>query len=143
MSYDLELSNGDIKVQSDGNLSIIQNERKLIQDMLKMLFTSTGEHKAHPWYGTPLLPRVIGSSYDTEILNTEIQSAVEYGLNNIKTLQQLQQRDNQFLTPRELLASVVGVDTEFDPLDKRKLVIKIDVITKSNNLISESFVINV
>jgi hypothetical protein len=143
MSFDLELANGDLKIETEGSLATVQNDQKLVQDILKMLFTATGEHAAHPWYGTPLLSRAVGNAYDSEILLADIQTAIQYGLNNIKTLQQLQQRDNQFLTPKELLASIANIEAKFDETDKRKLVVKVDVVARSNQLITETFVVNV
>lgn len=143
MSFDLRLVNGDLVVESQGSLKEARDEVKLVQDILKVLFTATGDNAVHPWYGTPLLSRVVGAAWDDEILQSEISSAIQYGLNNIKTLQQLQQRDNQFLTPRELLASIADIQAKFDPVDKRKLAIKVDVVARSNELISETFLINV
>jgi hypothetical protein len=143
MSFDLRLSAGDLVVETTGSLREVRNETKLIQDILKVLFTATGDHQAHPWYGTPLLSRVIAAAYDDEILAAEVTTAVEYGLNNIKTLQQLQQRDNQFVTPKEILSSIGEIRAQFDPIDKRKLAIKVDVVARSNDLISETFLVNV
>jgi len=143
MSYDLKLQNGDIPILSSGTPDIVRDANKLIQDVLKMLFTPTGESTVHPWYGTPLLSRAVGNSFDTEILAAEIQTAVQYGLNNLITLQQLQQQDNQFLTPREQISEIRDIRSELDPVDQRKLVVTIEVISKSNDLITESIVVAV
>ena len=143
MSYDLKLNNGDIPLTSSGTPEIVRDENKLTQDVLKMLFTPTGESKIHPWYGTPLLSRVIGNSFDLEILTSEVQSSVEYGINNLSTLQQLQQQDNQFLTPREQISEIKNIFVELDPDDPRKMIVRIEIISKSNNLITESIVVAV
>jgi hypothetical protein len=143
MSFDIKLANGDIKPQQNGDLGLVDNKEKLIQDVLKMLFTATGENKVHPWYGTPLLSRVVGTAWDLDILQSEIQTAVQYGLNNIKTLQQLQQADSQFLTPQEILSQIVLIDAQRDEVDPRKLVLTVQLTARSNDLITESFVVSV
>lgn len=142
MSFDLKLENGDL-VLTGGRVQIVTNKDKLIQDILKMMFTGVGENKNHPWYGTPLLTKVIGTAHNLDLLDTEVRRAVQYGLNNLKTLQQLQQRDNQFLTPQEVLSNIKDIDVQYDPLDKRKLVVTIQVTARSGETITENFIVSV
>lgn len=143
MSFDFRLENGDIVIGTNGSPDIVTNQSKLIQDILKILFTAVGENKHHPWYGTQLLAKAVGTSHDTEALVTEIVSSIEYGINNLKTLQQMQEQDNQFVTPREMISMVKDVSAEADPNDPRKIVVSLQVITRSNDLISESFIVSV
>lgn len=142
MSFDLKLQNGDIPIKN-GSLVLVRDQEKLVQDILKLLFTETGELKAHPWYGTPMLSKAIGSAFDYELLQREVVSAIQYGLNNLKVLQDLQERDNQYVSPREKLSKIGLVEVIFDPNDKRKMIVKIEVATRSNELITESFVVNI
>ena len=142
MSFDLQLVDGDIAI-IDGELGIVKDELKLIQDVLKLLFTSTGELALHPWYGTSLLTSAIGHANDPDILLKEVKTAVEFALNNLKQLQQLQQRDQQLLTPKELISTIKTIDAKLDETDRRRLIITIELITKNNSVISESFVVNV
>lgn len=142
MSFDLKLTRGDVEL-SGGSLSLVQNQSKLIQDALKMLFTTTGENGTHPWYGTPLLARAVGQSANSAIIQTEIADAINYGLNNLKILQQLQEQDSQFITPQELISEVRSVDAKLSEEDRRKLIISVEIVARSNDLIQESFVVNV
>jgi len=142
LSFGLKITNGDIEL-SGGSISLLQNKDKLIQDVLKILFTSTGENKIHPWYGTPLLSRVVGQSTISDVIEKEVIDAISYGLGNLKTLQQLQEQDSQFVTPQEMLASVKKIGVKLNEQDKRKLVISIEIVARSNELITESFVVNV
>jgi len=142
LSFGLKITNGDIEL-SGGSISLLQNKDKLIQDVLKILFTSTGENKIHPWYGTPLLSRVVGQSTISDVIEKEVIDAISYGLGNLKTLQQLQEQDSQFVTPQEMLASVKKIGVKLNEQDKRKLVISIEIVARSNELITESFIVNV
>lgn len=143
LSYDLKLVDGDISIDAAGQIAIVKDEEKLIQDVLKLLFTSTGELAQHPWYGTALLTKVIGESVDPKLTIKEVSSSIGFGLNNLKQLQQLQQRDGQFLTNKELINSIQSINVKLDENDPRKMVISIELITKSNTVISESFVIKI
>ncbi len=140
MSFDFKLANGDL-VLKNGTVQIVRNKDKLIQDILKMMFTAVGENKTHPWYGTPLLNKVLGTAHNLDLLDVEVKRAIQYGLNNLKTLQTLQQQDNQFVTPQEILAKIVNIDIQFDPLDKRRLVVTIQITARSNEIITENFVV--
>lgn len=142
MSFDLTLINGDIQIGSDGDFQPIFNENKLIQDMLKSIFTPTGSHPLHPWYGSPLLDNTVGSAVDKALLNTIINNGVFYALNNIKTLQGVQEADGQYLTAREVLKSIDNVTVFEDELDPRKLIVVIEVTTRSGTPLEESFTVN-
>lgn len=142
MSFDLKLENGDIIIGQDGELKTVINEHKLIQDILKMLFTATGENKAHPWYGTQLLSKAVGNAHDLELLASEVVASIEYGINNLRTLQGMQEQDGQFVTPREMIARVRDISVSLDQADSRKMVVSIQILTRSNDLISESFTVS-
>ena len=140
MSFDLKLTRGDIEL-SGGAPVVVQNKDKLLQDVLKILFTATGENSLHPWYGTPLLSRAVGQTSNSDILRTEVMDAINFGLGNLKTLQQMQQQDNQFVTPQEMILKVANVDVQLNELDSRKLVVSISLIARSNELVKESFIV--
>lgn len=142
MSFDFKLADGDLSIDSSGQLNIVKDEQKLIQDVLKILFTSTGELTLHPWYGTSLISKAIGSGLEPDLVRKEILAAMEFGLNNLKQLQQLQQRDGQILTAKELIATIKTLDVSKDPTDARRLIVTVEILTKSNSLISESFIVN-
>lgn len=142
MSFDLKLSKGSFEIR-DGALQIVQGKDKLLQDILKMLFTQTGENPTHKWYGTPLLTKAIGQAGNLDLLISEITESVNYGLSNIKVLQEMQERDNQFVSPQELLAKILNIKVESDEVDPRKLVVNILVSAKSKDLVNESFTIRI
>lgn len=142
MSFDFKLVNGDLSIVN-GRPEVVENEFKLVQDMLKMLFTTTGESTAHPWYGTPLLNRVIGQNNNLDLLQVDVEDSVNYALNNLQLLQELQEKDNQFISPKEAISSVEEVEIKLDSNDPRKLVIKIRILSRSNEVITESFSISI
>jgi len=136
------LSKGSFEIKG-GALQIVQGKDKLLQDILKMLFTQTGENNVHKWYGTPLLTRAIGQSGDLNLLRAEVAESINYGLTNLKLLQEMQERDNQFVSPQELISKIVDIKVELDEVDPRKLVVNVLIAAKSKDLISESFSIRI
>ena len=51
MSYDLKLENGDLRISNTGDLILVIDNEKLLQDAIKILITPLGGNKTHPWYG--------------------------------------------------------------------------------------------
>lgn len=143
MSFDLKLENGDLSIGPDGKLALTFNEDKLTQEILKGLFTPTGSHQLHPWYGSPLQDRTIGSVADPEITDSVIANSIVYALRNLQMLQDMQEDDGQFLTPREQIRSIQDVAVVRDTVDPRKINVLISVLTKSNDTVEEGFVINI
>lgn len=142
MSFDIKLVDGDLKLKTDGTLELVANDSKLKQDILKAIFTPTGSHKLHTWYGSPLLSQIIGKALDKNIRDLIIKNGIFYALNNLITLQDAQQNDGQYLSPKEELDSINDVFVEHDPVDPRKLNIFITVTTRSGSIISDEFTIN-
>jgi len=142
MSFDLTIQNGDIKIGTDGDFEPIVNEQKLIQDMLKAMFTPTGSHKLHTWYGSPLVDNSIGTAIDANILEIIINNGILYALSNLQTLQSMQEVDGQFLTPSEVLKNIDNVEVFRDEFDPRQMVVIISVSTRTGTKVEESFTIN-
>lgn len=143
MSFDLQLIDGDLVIDSEGKLGLYFNEQKLAQDMLKAIFTPTGTHPLHPWYGSPLQDRTVGSVQDPELTDSIISNAVIYALRNLQMLQQMQEQDGQFLTPREQIRTIQNVSVLRDTTDPRKLSVIVSVQTKTGNTVEEGFTINI
>ena len=143
MSFDLKLENGNLSVGSDGKLNLVFNEEKLIQDVLKSIFTPTGTHQLHPWFGSPLQSRTVGQVDDPGFTDQLVASGVIYALRNLQMLQQMQEQDGQFLTPKEQIKSIQNVSVLRDISDRRKLSVLISILTRSGDTVDEGFVINI
>lgn len=139
MSFDLKLTNGDLSLSNSGEVETVFNVDKLTQDILKIIFTPTNSHILHKWYGSPLSARVGGKVYPQDILESEIQNSVLYALKNLKTLQDLQQKDGQFVSPQEAITKVQDITVNLDSADPRQVFINIRVMTKSGAIVEESF----
>lgn len=138
MSFDLKLTNGDIVVMRTGALELVSELDKLSQDVVKIIVTPTGTVEAHPWYGSPLEINLVGKAVPTNIIESELSSSVNYAIKNLQTLQQLQEKTGQFLSPKEAISRITKIDIVADPSDARRVVIIIQIRTRSGEILEES-----
>lgn len=137
MSFDLRLTNGTFAIRSDGDIDRITGISKLSQDIVKVVVTPTGSHRAHPWYGSTLEAKISGSALTDELLTKEVEATVTTAIQNLIHLQQQQEQQGQFLTPDEAISSVTDVRLHRDSADQRQLIVIITIKTRSGRTISE------
>jgi len=142
MSFDLKIVNNDISVSPNGEVDIVINTDKLIQDVIKILLTTQGTNKFYRWYGSTITQRVIGEvlgSYYTEV---EIKRAIEDSLNNLMRLQQSQAL-YQNISSSETLAGINYIDITREDSDPRLYSIVVSVLTKKLTAVETTFQLRV
>ena len=45
MSFDLKITNGDLSIGSDGDISVVIGNQKIFQEIKKIVLTDVGENK--------------------------------------------------------------------------------------------------
>ncbi len=134
MSFDLKIVNGSFNFDATGKLEFLVNESKLKQDIEKIITTEQGSNGLHPWYGSPVGPRLLGTVLPKNIMESEVNGAINACLNNLSKLQTLQSRDGQILTPEEQIGKVLNVSISRSTTDVRAYNIFVDVITKRGSV---------
>jgi phage baseplate assembly protein W len=142
MSFDLKITNNDLSINPDGTLQTVQDNEKLVQDVLKILLTSKGSNKIFRWYGSLLGTRIIGNLLNASQLETEIARSVQESLSNLIALQQTQSR-SQYVSAGEMIATIRGVSVLRDETDPRIYEIGVSVLTRKLNVIEETFSLRV
>ncbi len=140
MSFDLELIDSDLKIKADGTVRTVTDTPKLRQDVLKIILTSLGSNKFHPWYGCSISENTIGKNLPQNLLEAEITSSIEQSLRNLKTLQQAQISSQQ-VSLAEQIAEIGRVDVGRNPIDPRQINIIISILTKRLTKIEEVFTV--
>ena len=140
MSFDLELINGDLSVKADGAIRTVTDSPKLRQDILKIILTSLGSNKFHPWYGCVVTEATIGSNYSDSLMFANLKTEVTQTLERLKTLQ-LSQASDQNVSLAEMIADIGGVQVERDAADPRQVNVVVTVLTRRLTLIEEVFTI--
>lgn len=141
MSFDLKLSGGDLAQTASGGFEKIFNEKKLIQDMVKIVLTPQGSSTLYPWYGSPLSDRAIGKLLDPKLLDFEMTNAILFALNTLKDLQRGQEQGGQYLSPTEVLSQIRNVQVIPNIYDGRAYSIVISVATRRGNVVEETFTV--
>jgi len=129
VSFDLYASSGDLELGNNGDLLLVRDSDKLVQDVLKLLNTTTGSDPLNPMYGSILTSASLGQIMDPLVLATRAQMVIAEALDNLISIQQYQ-RSIQFMSEAE---SIVDFDTpivEQDASDSRQYNIYVSAISK-------------
>jgi hypothetical protein len=143
MSFDLQIVNGDLSIANNGDLAIVEDVQKLIQDILKMCITPAGALAFYPWFGSVMSRGLIGSVYDDRFLTSTSISQLTSSLNNLKALQLEQAKTSQPITPGEHIAAIKSIDVQRSTNDPRYFAVYVSVITKALTKANTSFTVGI
>lgn len=142
MSFDLKLVNGTFHLGTNGDISLIINQEKLSQDVIKIIATAVGTNLAHKWYGSIIPEKIVGSGLRKDLLKAEIIKSITFCVQNLKSLQEQQARAGQILTPNEAISSLEAVQV-LASSDPREVVIVITIKTRSGKVLQEELALKV
>jgi phage baseplate assembly protein W len=138
LSFDLQILNGDL-VLDNGDLSIIQNNDKLVQDLLKIAITTLGANPLQPWYGSMISRTLIGSVLSSDITVASAQSQLQTAVETLKSLQAIQVSQGQKVSPGEQIAAITKISVNRNSIDPRIFTIIIRVLDKSFGGVAATF----
>jgi phage baseplate assembly protein W len=138
MSFDLKISGGDLVIDTDADLAIVQDSEKLIQDVLKFLMTPIGSNVFWSWYGSPLAGSMIGSPFDSNFISSMAENQIRSGLETIQSLQK-EQATKQIVSPAELLAAIKSVNVVRNQIDPTFFTISLSLLTKNLTIANTTF----
>ena len=142
MSFDLRIRNGDIGIDGDGTIKLVNNNSKLRQDIVKILLTDVGSNEFHRFYGSRVGALEIGGVADRTIIDADLEASVKKALSNLISMQKVQSR-KQYVTPGEKILEVTSVSVERDQADPRLYNVFISVLTQKLSTISEVITIRI
>lgn len=141
MSFDLKLKSGDLVI-SGGDLRVVRDSEKLIQDLLKVSLTTAGSNPLFPWYGSYVSRTLIGSSLDSSITIQVAQSQLQTAIQNLKSLQEAQVKSGQRVSADEQINSIMDISINRNSNDPRLFDVKIKVISKGFKPITTVFTVD-
>ena len=83
MSFDLKITNGDLSIGSDGDISVVIGNQKIFQEIKKIVLTDVGENKFHPYYGSRAGSLSVGSIVDYDFISSELKRSVSESITNL------------------------------------------------------------
>lgn len=138
MSFDLKIAGGDLVIDTDADVAVVQNSEKLIQDVLKMLMTPLGSNVWFSWYGSPLAGSMIGSPFESDFIESMAENQIRSSLETIQSLQK-EQATKQIVTPSELLAAIKSVVVMRNQIDPTFFTISLSLLTKNLTIANTTF----
>jgi phage baseplate assembly protein W len=138
LSFDLQVLNGDLVIQN-GDLSTIQNNDKLVQDLLKIALTTLGSNPLQPWYGSSISRTLIGSILSSDITIASAQSQLQSAIENLKNLQAIQIASGQTVSPGEQIAAIQAIQITRSTIDPRLFTVLIKVLDRTFGSVGASF----
>lgn len=142
MSFDFKLANGSFSISSNGDLELAYGYEKLSQDIVKIIATSVGSNLMHKWYGSAIQDKVVGSGASKSIIEAEIVRSIGYSLQNLKAMQEQQERSGQILLPNEAIRSVEDIQV-VPTTDPRSVAIVITIRTRSGKVAQETLALRI
>lgn len=142
MSFDFKLVNGTFSLGPDGEIERVYGQDKLSQDVVKIIATAVGTNIMHKWYGSAIPGNVVGSGLKRQFLENEIIRSIGLSLQNLKALQEQQERAGQLLLPGEAIRSVEDISV-IPSSDPRTVGIVITIRTRSGRIAQETLALTV
>jgi phage baseplate assembly protein W len=138
MSFDLKINKGDLVIVQ-GQLQTVVDSEKLIQDILKMCLTTAGSNPMHPWYGSLLSRTIVGNPQQLAVIVQIAKSQLNSSLENIKSLQELQVKSMQRVSPDEQIGAILDISIIRNQIDPRLFDVRIKALTKGSKPITTAF----
>jgi hypothetical protein len=136
--YDIEIYNGDINF-AKGGFTLVRDEAKLVQSLVKILITPLRNASLRPNYGT-YLGNVLGHAMPEFIYLTKISDSVKDSINYLIS-EQSKASQTQYVSPGERIRELLYVEVLRNSLDSRQLDVYVGVRAGSGNIIERQFVI--
>ena len=140
MSFDLKIKNGDIAIAKTGDVSVVFDNEKLRQDIIKILLTKLGENKYHAYYGSALGFLEIGSVPDADLIEADLSRLTEEAIGVLIKMQMTQMK-KQYVSPGEIIIDIVSVDVFRDVSDPRGYNVNISVLTRRMTVVQETLTV--
>jgi phage baseplate assembly protein W len=145
--HGLKIEN-DFQYDSNGNLILVKNEEKLVQDIRKIVLTSLGSNPFHTWYGTSI-PDLIGSKItNAGIVRSKIEGDIRTALNRYDDIQRKQIRalgnlTNASVDARERFGQLLKLDVQQDFVEPTAYNITILFSNRSSELLTVNTTLSV
>ena len=126
----------DITFGGTGKVNKVEQEDKLIQDLLKIVITSLKSNPFYEWYGTSLVSLIGSKIVNSTQLETRITKEVTTAILNLKQMQknQIAYQDKK-IDPRELILRPIAVSTRQNPNDPTYFEVRAVVQTVAGNTV--------
>jgi len=131
MSFDLKLQNGDLSLSNKNDIAIVEENDKLMQEIMKIISTPLGGNMLYPWYGSPITQSLIGTAFESNFISNIASVQLRSALETLQNLQIAQAKTSQIVTPQEQIAAIQNVKIDRNINDARFFSIVLTVLSKA------------
>lgn len=129
----------DWRYGPDGKVIAVRDEALLIQELLKITYTSQGSNPFHPWYGTTIIERIGNKNSVSGVIENTISQDIYQTFTRWQSIKRQQEEDaGQVVSDEEYPFRLTGVRIEQSQQDPTVLFVGIDVQNRSFNPIQIS-----
>jgi len=131
----------DYRYNINGTLLTVRNEKKLVQDMKKIVLTAISSNPFHRWYGTSI-PSLIGSKVtNAAIIRSKMESDIRVAIRRYTDTQTKQMRallsiSGASVDPRERFGTLLKLQVQQDTLEPTAFNIQIAFTNRSAEIVT-------
>ena len=135
MSYDLQLDDGDVIIDTQGDITIVEDYSKLSQDLYRVVLTSRGDNRFDTEEGCGVYD-LLGQTIPRELAESIMGKDIFFGIQHMID-QQSAQTLVQVLSPYEQIFSLDGI--VIDKLSIKSLVFNLMITTAQGARVAFAF----
>lgn len=122
----------DWRYSTDGQITMVENELLLVQELLKITYTVRNSNPFHPWYGTLITDRIGSKITSSGALQNLISSDIYTTFSRWQSIKKAQEEDvGQEVTDKEFPYRLLKVELEQSQEDPTVLFVNITVQNRS------------
>jgi phage baseplate assembly protein W len=107
----------DIKYNTKGDITTVDKELQLIQNVEKYIVTRIGSNIFHTWFGTNLHSMIGTKIGNFDLLKSQILEQISSAINKLKDIQRQLVGSGRTVDPGELFAQMLSTSVEQDTTD--------------------------
>lgn len=135
MSYDLQLDDSDVIIDTQGDITIVEDYSKLSQDLYRIVLTSRGDNRFDAEEGCGVYD-LLGQTIPRELAESIMGKDIFFGIQHMID-QQSSQTLVQVLSPYEQIFSLDGI--VIDKLSIKSLVFNLMITTAQGARVAFAF----
>ena len=136
--YDIEILGGDINF-TNGEFTLVRDEQKLVQSLIKILLTPLDDSSLRPNYGTDLT-NSLGHAMPEFIYLSKIEDSVRSAIEFMIDMQN-RASSRQYVSSGETISQLLSVSVVRDQSDSRQIDVNIAIRAGNGNIVERQFVI--
>ena len=136
--FDIQIYNGDLSFNS-GEFTVVKNEQKMVQALVKVLITPVRSSSLRPNYGTDLTD-ALGQAMPDFIYLSKIEDSIRDAIAFLMN-EQTKAASRQYVSAGERINQLLSVSVQRNAADLRQIDVNIVIRAGNGNIVQRQFAI--